>query len=288
MSVTAPNSKQKPTLILVDDEEGVTDILEAYLEDHFEVTSFNDSLRALENLQQSSYDLMITDIRMPKMDGMKLLIETKKIHPKMNIIQCTGHAISKEEIKDGVNKGASGVMIKPFGSPDDVLSFINSTVPGVLKSDKTQHEVAPVQNIATKSEVKQENNAANLDGLPKVLIIDDDEDVAEVLAALIESDFDTTIITDETQAISTIQENDFDIIITDLNMPQISGSELIEQINSIQSKARVIVSTGHDRTDPAVVEALNLGACDILTKPFANPDDLLSTLNRVQHLKMSS
>ena len=276
----------KPTLLLVDDEEDVTDILEAYLEDDFAVTCFNDSQKAYNHLKENIFDLMITDIRMPQMDGIALLTNSKKIHPKMHVILCTGHVITPEEKNNGIGMGASGVMTKPFGSPDNVLSFIHEHAPEVLSkkhgnngnngNNRNNEANPPLKKVAAPILHKEETNMQ-----PKVLIIDDDEDVAEVLSALIESDFDTTITTDETKVLEKMATTHYDLIITDLNMPNICGTELIKQILEVHSEAKIIVSTGHDKSDSTVKQALDLGAKDILTKPFCDPMSLLDILNKL-------
>ena len=270
-------SNQKSKLILVDDEVDVTEILTAYLEDDYDVTAFNDSVEAYEHLKNHSYDIMITDIRMPRMGGMELTRKSKEIHPDMKIIQCSGHATSKADIQEGISNGASGFISKPFGSPTEVIDFIESSDIFPRSSKDTFEDAPPQTPIASPPSSIQDSAS----GKTTALIIDDDEDVAEILAALIESEVDCHIITDELQALEIIKEHDFDFIISDLNMPQISGLELIGKIKMIKPKAKILISTGHGREEDVVKQAFEAGALDVITKPFNWPlDQILKLRNQ--------
>ena len=275
-------SQNKPTLILVDDEPDMTEILEAYLEDDFECICFNDSMDALEHLQSNQYTLMITDIRMPRLDGMELTSKAKAIDPTMAIIQCTGHAISESDIEDGMKKGAVAVLKKPFGSPEHVMEFITSNVPYLFPESG---EKGPVES-EVKPTGEPTSNATQIattlvDDLKKVLIVDDDIDVAEVLEALIESEFNVKVETDELHALDLIKQNNYDIVITDLNMPQMSGQDLVKEIISTKPNATIIISSGHQEDSPEVKAALQSGARGLIAKPFGDPDSLISTLRKL-------
>jgi DNA-binding response OmpR family regulator len=66
-------------LLIVDDESDITFTIKSILEDNgFKVDSFTDSISALDNYQINFYDLVILDIKMPKMDGFQLYVEIRK------------------------------------------------------------------------------------------------------------------------------------------------------------------------------------------------------------------
>jgi len=74
------NNSNKRRLMIVDDEPDVISMLEIVLEENgFNVDSFIDSIAALKNYKAGVYDLLILDIKMPKMDGFELYDEIKKI-----------------------------------------------------------------------------------------------------------------------------------------------------------------------------------------------------------------
>jgi DNA-binding response OmpR family regulator len=77
----------KKRILFVDDEVDLTFMFKMALEDVglFKVDTFNDPLLALKNFRPDSYDLVILDIKMPKMDGLQLYKQLKKLDPDVRI-----------------------------------------------------------------------------------------------------------------------------------------------------------------------------------------------------------
>ena len=87
-------------IFLVDDEPDITYTLEKVLEDNgFHVESINDPLLALDNYKDNFYDLVILDIKMPKMDGFELYIKLREKDPKVKICFLTAIATFKEDFR---------------------------------------------------------------------------------------------------------------------------------------------------------------------------------------------
>jgi DNA-binding response OmpR family regulator len=73
-------------ILLVDDESDITFTIKNILEENgFKVDEFNDPILALNNYQVNIYDIIILDIKMPKMDGFKLFTKIKEKDPKVKI-----------------------------------------------------------------------------------------------------------------------------------------------------------------------------------------------------------
>ena len=70
-------------VLIVDDEESITELLKLILESRYRVTTVNDSLSALELILTMDYDLIISDIMMPRMNGIELYYEVKRMRPGM-------------------------------------------------------------------------------------------------------------------------------------------------------------------------------------------------------------
>ena len=113
----------------------------------------------------------------------------------------------------------------------------------------------------------------------KLLIIDDEEAVAEILEAFLEDDFDCTICFGGEEAIEAINSNKYNLIITDLEMPNVNGFDIIAHIQTLEYKPVVLISTGHGEEDPEVKKALEAGAQGAIVKPFNDTEKLIETLN---------
>lgn len=102
----------------------------------------------------------------------------------------------------------------------------------------------------------------------KVLVADDDNKLRKVLSQeLSEENFVVHEADNGPNTIKLFEENEYDVILLDLNMPGIGGIEVLKTIKRHEIPTEVIIFTGHSCV-PTAVEAMKLGACDYLTKPF--------------------
>jgi two-component system response regulator HydG len=113
----------------------------------------------------------------------------------------------------------------------------------------------------------------------RVLIIDDDRSMCEILESeLKRRDFDVVTSTSPDDALRKLAEDDFGIVVTDINMQGMSGTELCRQIVSNREDLPVVVMTAFGSMETAI-QAIRAGAYDFVTKPF-EMDDLALTLER--------
>lgn len=101
-------------ILVVDDEESIRKSLAAVLEEKgYAVDTAENGKEAIEKSETKSYNLALVDIRLPDMDGVRLLASMKETVPKMVKIILTGYP-SVENAVEAVNKGADGYIVKPF------------------------------------------------------------------------------------------------------------------------------------------------------------------------------
>ncbi len=102
-------------LLLVDDDEGTRILLTKMLERQYDVETAADGAGALDAIRRAgaSYDLMISDLNMPGMDGLALIREVKGLRPELPIIIITGFSTEKSAI-DAVNLRVAGYLTKPL------------------------------------------------------------------------------------------------------------------------------------------------------------------------------
>lgn len=101
-------------ILVVDDEPGYRDMLCMDLTDRgYDVLSAGDGIQAMETLQTHEVDLILTDMRMPRMDGYSMAVEIRKTRPGMPIVLMTGHAL-EEKVEELIAHGAAACVRKPF------------------------------------------------------------------------------------------------------------------------------------------------------------------------------
>jgi two-component system response regulator AtoC len=120
----------------------------------------------------------------------------------------------------------------------------------------------------------------------RILVVDDDRSMCELLqAGLARRGFEVIWRTSAVEALAAMSEGDFDVIVTDLNMPGTNGLELCERVTANRPDVPVVVITAFGSLDTAVA-AIRAGAYDFITKPF-EMDVLRLTLDRaVQHHRL--
>jgi DNA-binding NtrC family response regulator len=103
--------ESKPTLLIVDDERATRDGLRAALEDRFEVYVAEDATTALALLEQERFDAMLTDFRLPKEDGMQLIVRAKALSRPPVCILMTAYG-SEELAVEAMKRGADDYLAK--------------------------------------------------------------------------------------------------------------------------------------------------------------------------------
>ena len=103
----------------------------------------------------------------------------------------------------------------------------------------------------------------------RILLVDDEESIRKLLSRMLESSYDVEIAADGEAAIRLLGQPDahYDLLISDLNMPDMDGLTLIREAQRINPTLAAIVITGYS-TESSAIEALNLGVTGYLTKPF--------------------
>jgi DNA-binding NtrC family response regulator len=118
----------------------------------------------------------------------------------------------------------------------------------------------------------------------KILFVDDERDMlSTVKTYLTRSGYGVFVTENGEKALELAREDDFDIVITDLNMPGLSGLELLKAIKKIQSETEVIIVTGYGSIESAI-KALKWGGYDYLQKPI-NLDRLRLLIDRILEKK---
>ncbi|MBS1239032.1 MAG: two component system response regulator, sigma54-specific [Deltaproteobacteria bacterium] len=109
------------TILIVDDEKNYLLVLSAVLEEEgYEVLTALSGLEALETQKSSDVDLVLTDMKMPGMDGIELLERIKAYDPDLPVIMMTAHGTVDKAV-EAMQKGAYSYILKPFDNERLIL-----------------------------------------------------------------------------------------------------------------------------------------------------------------------
>lgn len=119
-----------------------------------------------------------------------------------------------------------------------------------------------------------------------ILIVDDEKTICETLAQVLsEEGYETETANNGREALEKVQESNFEVVITDLKMPELGGIELLEKIKLISPETSVIIITAYGSMESAI-EALRLGAYDYIVKPLDFEDVTLRIKRLLQHREL--
>ncbi|HNR67695.1 MAG TPA: sigma-54 dependent transcriptional regulator [bacterium] len=117
----------------------------------------------------------------------------------------------------------------------------------------------------------------------KILLVEDDKMSRIALSDTLKKEgYNAIACENGNEGLEWLEEDHFEVVITDLRLPDINGLEIVKTAREKNKESTVIVITGYGTVETAVT-ALKLGAYDYLTKPFA-PDKLLSMLKNIRQL----
>ena len=111
----------------------------------------------------------------------------------------------------------------------------------------------------------------------RILVVDDEQDNCDYLKLILSKEgYEVVTTTDPTKTVEILRGSDFHLVVLDMMMPQMSGTEVLEQIRKLDSDIAVIVATAYPNVDTAVA-SLKAQASDYVKKPM-DQDAFLSTV----------
>jgi len=116
---------------------------------------------------------------------------------------------------------------------------------------------------------------------PRILVVDDDRSICKLMGSILQMEaYPFRIATSAEQARRAMEEERFDILVSDIYLGDDSGLHLLEHMKSVNSDAEVVIMTAHGSMETAV-HAVHNGAFDYISKPFVI-DDIVGILHRIE------
>jgi DNA-binding NtrC family response regulator len=236
-------SKGSPEVLVVDDDDRIRSLLLDTLSAlGYHALGAKNGEEALTLLETEKLDLVITDVRMPKMNGLFLLKNIKNRNPLLPVLIITGYnfAYTKDQ---AMESGADGFLAKPF------------------RIGKIEELMRKALGIKTTTREKPYR-------LKKILVVDDDDQLRNMLLEVLGSlDYFPIGVEDGEKALNQLRIQDFDLVVSDIRMPKMDGLTLLASIKQIAPGLPVVMITGFPSACPAQ-KAMQEGADGYLAKPF--------------------
>jgi len=231
-------SNQTQTLLIVDDDPELRRVLTEALEAvGYDTMTAANGLEALDVTERRSVDCVISDIKMPEMDGVGLLTTLKKTKPTMPVVMITGFSGEDLRLK---GLGADGFITKPF------------------RLARIHRELRRVLDLA----------GADRSLIRSILIVEDNEAFRSTLIDITEAmGYEVLGVDNAERAMELLGSGQTDAVIADHRLPGMTGAELTRQIKNTMPDMPVVLMTGYGPSMNG--ETIDLGTADaFLTKPF--------------------
>jgi two-component system response regulator AtoC len=116
---------------------------------------------------------------------------------------------------------------------------------------------------------------------PKILVVDDDKSICKLMGSILQMEsYPYRLANNGEQARRAMEEERFDILVSDIYLGDDSGLQLLERMKSVNAEAEVVIMTAHGSMETAV-HAVHNGAFDYISKPFVI-DEMLEILHRIE------
>ncbi|HEY4209768.1 MAG TPA: response regulator, partial [Puia sp.] len=253
-------------VLIVDDNQTNRTILTSQLEYWklvpVPVTSGEEALRRMKT---ESFDLVLTDMQMPLMDGLQLSRVIRERHPDLPIILLSSVG---DEYKKVHLKLFSSIMTKPIKQ-----QMMYRNILSALQNIAAQH---------SKDESFQSRLPAGLSGQHplKILVAEDNVINQQVIQHILEKlGYQPKIVSNGRDAVYTMLEDAHDIIFMDLQMPEMDGLEATRLIRQTAKKQPIVIALTANTMAGDEEECLNAGMNDYIGKPI-KLDELVEKLRK--------
>ncbi|MFP4687153.1 MAG: response regulator [bacterium] len=247
-------------VLVIEDEKVARKQLARFVEQQdFKVFKAGDGKEGLEMFEEHQPEIVITDLKMPRLDGREVLRSIRNSSSRTQVI-----------------------VITAFGTTDTVISAMREGALDYIKKpiDLDQLEVAlgrACHNLQEMSEIPP---------YPTVLLAEDDDITRKKLAGLLQKEgWQVTTASDGSEAVESFKKSKIDLVLLDIKMPGKSGLEALHDMRRQTGDFEAIILTGYGDEENATT-ALRDGAHNFIRKPIDLDQLVVAAAKALETLKM--
>lgn len=264
------SASYRKRVLIVDDEPTSRKLLIRILpQDKYEILNANDGMEALKMAVENHPDVILLDIIMPGLDGIEATRRLKADSRTKNIPVILVTCLDGMENKQiGLDAGAEEYLAKPV-NPIELRARVKSMLQ--LKQYRDQLAIRRQSEGPSADGARDKRLAERQDGeLPVVLLVEDSEiDIRIITSFLKDMPLRLEAVSTGREAISRIQDNNIDLILLDILLPDMIGFDICERLKQIErckETAIIVITCLHDLESRIL--GLEMGVDDFLVKPI--------------------
>ena len=253
----------KGSILIIDDDLRLIDLVEKVLQrEGYYVFLASNNEEAVEIVKKNKIELVLLDINIPNINGFEILKNLRAHYYKNKIILMTAKSLS--EI-------ASGLQSNKTDEVDDYLIKPFTVKKLIAKVALHFKETSPNYKNTNTPEAEQSSGEKTGNSNPRVLLVDDENIIIKLIKTRLDTaGYSVNFSNDGEDALKKLGESVPDILVLDLNLPKISGFDVLFEVrkNFKSDVLKILVLSSKSREEDKI-RCFNLGADDYLTKPFS-------------------
>ena len=245
-------------VLVVDDEVVVLTVLrEALRRGGYRVTTAASGEEAIELMRQRRFDLVLTDKNLPGASGLEVLRVARTLDPPPAVVLITGYS-SYDSAVEALDTGAQDYIEKPIRDLENLRFRIRRAL---SRRDEQM----------SRASTHSDSQSA------RVLLVEVEGGRRKLIAEFLGRSYQVTAVADGTEALRRLQEERFDVVLADRNLPGLSGLRVIEQAHRLLPHCACVLYTAYPSYE-TVKEAFELGVDAFCVRPS---EDLKSLAEKV-------
>lgn len=242
-------NKNLRILIVDDDRRMAKTLMDIFKIKGYESEAVYSGAEALEKIKQDRFDCVLTDIKMPGMNGVELHRAIKAVEPDLPVVLMTAYS-TDELVEESLQEGAIAVLPKPLDI-NLLLSFFGA--------------------------VRRETS---------IVIVDDDLMFCKTMGDILSARGFAVIRVTDPHNLEENLKSDHQIVLLDMKLNGVSGLDILRELRKKYPHLPVLLVTGYrEEMLPAIEMSLEIGAYTCLYKPL-QIEQLIQVLNEIKHQEL--
>jgi len=257
-------------VLVADEDKDIRFMVQVYLRDYeIELLEARDGRECMGIIEEQKPDIVIMNYVMDKLTGYEVA-RKMAADERFNDIPVIMMTLEGFDLFDE-NPGVNEFLAKPFNR-DMLMETIEKAAGGIKFSRKTTSAIKPgTETVTEQSESRSGiTAAAGSDGVDrkKILVADDEPEVIRLIKVMLEKHYDLDFATTGEELVQKATEKEYDLIISDIVMPKLSGWKSVKKLRDAGSSIPVIFNSGTVK-DKDLYETLRPeGPYHFVLKPF--------------------
>ncbi len=247
-------------VLLVEDDEMARRRLRRVIEkEGYKVFAACDGYEAMKLYNSEKPEVVVTDVKMPRVDGIEVIQRIKEMSKTTEVILITGHGDIDMAIL-ALREGALDYLKKPINIDQLIISL-----------GRAKEKILERKNIRVPN---------------SILILEDDDITRKKLANIYQKEkYIVFTAPNGEEGLKIFDANKIDIILTDLRMPKMNGLEFINEAKKVTKDCEFIILSGYG-DEASAIEAMRQGAINFISKPIDLEQLLVSTQKAIDKLEL--